>query len=89
MTDLFLKGTQFPPYLLYVELINPEQEPQTSYIKQNAKSDLIILLVSLTSSQQKVHSTPWRYQLPEGVVWVWCASFHWINVTTSGSQAIL
>ena len=35
MTDLFLKGTHLPPYLLYVELMNPEQEPQT-YIKQNA-----------------------------------------------------
>ena len=43
MTNLFLKGTQFPPYLFYVELINSEQEPQTSYIKQNTQSDLIIL----------------------------------------------
>lgn len=43
MTDLFLKGTHLPPYLLYVELMNPEQEPQTSYIKQNAQSDVIIL----------------------------------------------
>lgn len=43
MTDLFLKGTHLLPYLLYVELMNPEQEPQT-YIKQNAQSDVIILL---------------------------------------------
>lgn len=30
-----------------MELINARQEPQTSYMKQSAQSDLIILLVSL------------------------------------------
>lgn len=51
MTDLFLKGTQFPPYLLYVELINPEQEPQTSYLHQTECSVRSNYFVSLPHKQ--------------------------------------
>lgn len=55
--QIFLKRNSWPqrcvPYLLYVELINSKQEPQTSYIKQNAQSGLISLLVSFTRGQQK------------------------------------